>query len=216
MDTAKKIASVTTRYLLRFLQLWLFWFWFVALDAVGLIVDTFVPGFSPPRWVYWAIPGIGFVVANVKLFSDQESHITQLAASKADALNAVTQEIEMNRASAAYNAQVRGKANSPGSLPFERMDDSQSRGILLSGRFALDDSLLEVAREYSQVIRRVNTLIANVEVATTRFRNASGTADTIRQCCSGQTETPAVDQTAGLPTVMDKLQKLIEQEMSST
>lgn len=214
MDTVKKIASVTARYLRRFIQLWLVWFWFAALDSVGLIVDTFVPGFSPPRWVYLAIPGIGFLVANMRLFSDQESRIAQLTASKADALNAVAQEIKMNQVSAEHNTKVRGNASLPGSLSFERLDDSQSREILLSGRFVLDDSLLEVARKYSQAIRRVNTLIGKVEAATDKFQNASGTADIIRQYCSGQTKVPAVNQTAGLPIVMDELQKLIEQEMS--
>jgi len=45
------------------------------LDALGLVVDTFVPDFSPPRWLYAAIPAIGFVIANVKLILDYESRL---------------------------------------------------------------------------------------------------------------------------------------------
>lgn len=66
------ILKITGAYLKRFFQLWFIWFWFVALDAIGLIFDTFVPTVSPPRWLYWFIPAIGFVIANIKLFYDNE------------------------------------------------------------------------------------------------------------------------------------------------
>jgi hypothetical protein len=59
-------------YLVRFIKLWIVWFWFFALDGLGLIVDTLAPSFSPPRWLYWLIPVIGIIAANVKLFSEVE------------------------------------------------------------------------------------------------------------------------------------------------
>jgi hypothetical protein len=59
-------------YLVRFIELWIVWFWFFALDGLGLVVDTFVPGFSPPRWLYWLIPVVGIITANVKLFTEVE------------------------------------------------------------------------------------------------------------------------------------------------
>jgi hypothetical protein len=73
-----KVIDVLIRYLVRFLGLWIIWFWFFALDGLGLVIDTFVPAFSPPRWLYWAIPAIGFLIANVKLFAEVESKEQQL------------------------------------------------------------------------------------------------------------------------------------------
>ncbi len=73
METILRIGKFLPRYLVRMLELWVIWFWFFALAALGLVIDTFVPAFSPPRWVYWAlIPGIGFLVANVRLFAECE------------------------------------------------------------------------------------------------------------------------------------------------
>jgi hypothetical protein len=209
------------------LELWVIGFWIFALDALGLVIDTFVPSFSPPRWVYWAIPAIGFLVANVKLFSDQEdrivelmsdqeNRIVELMSDKANALKAVVQEIEMNKASADHNAAVRGQTSSPGALPFRRLDDYSCREVFLGGRFAFDDSLLQAAREYLQTIKHINTLIASVEASTTRFQSAAGTADSIRRYCSGQLNPTPDSQATGLPDVIDNLQRLIEREISIT
>lgn len=68
-----KILQLLKNYLARLLRLWIVWFWFFALDALGLVVDTFVPTFSPPQWLYVTIAAIGFLVANVKLFAESES-----------------------------------------------------------------------------------------------------------------------------------------------
>jgi len=83
-----KVVQVTVRYLVRLLKLWIIWFWFLALDGLGLIVDTFAPGFSPPRWLYWVIPAVGFVIANIKLFAEMESEIQALQSHIADLLDA--------------------------------------------------------------------------------------------------------------------------------
>jgi hypothetical protein len=65
--------KIIERYIARLVALWIVWFWFPALDLLSAVVDTFVPGFNVPRLWYWAIPAIGFVVVNVKLFADQEA-----------------------------------------------------------------------------------------------------------------------------------------------
>jgi hypothetical protein len=65
-------------YLVRFIKLWIVWFWFFVLDGLGLVVDTFVPSFSPPRWLYLLIPVIGIIAANVKLFTEDEREIRNL------------------------------------------------------------------------------------------------------------------------------------------
>ena len=71
-------TDILKRYLCRFLKLWIIWCWFLALDGLGLVIDTFVPAFSPPRWLYWAIAAFGFLAANVKLFAEQESEKQKL------------------------------------------------------------------------------------------------------------------------------------------
>lgn len=215
MKKTRQIASILVRYLIRLVRLWLFWCWFVALDALGLVVDTFFPDCSPPRWIYWTIPILGFLLANVKLFADQETRIAELTTDKTDALNAVIQEIETNLASAVHNAALRGNAKLPGSLPFERLKDYICRETLLKGRFVLDPALIQVARKYVQVVNRVNTLIASVEATTSKFQNAGGTADRIRRYCSKGPE-PIDDETEGLPHLMDELQELIEREIANT
>ena len=72
METAVKIVRFLPKYLTKILEVWVVWVWFFVLDALGLVVDTFVPTFSPPRWLYWAIAGVGFALANVKLLLDYE------------------------------------------------------------------------------------------------------------------------------------------------
>jgi hypothetical protein len=66
-------VRVIGRYLYRFLKLWLFWFWAPVLDVLAFFADPYIAGFSFPKAVYWAIPILGFLAANVKLFAEVES-----------------------------------------------------------------------------------------------------------------------------------------------
>jgi len=68
-----RIIQILKGYSVRLLKLWIIWFWFFALDALGLVVDTFIPDFSPPRWLYWAVAVLGFLTANVRMFAESES-----------------------------------------------------------------------------------------------------------------------------------------------
>jgi len=68
-----RLPGVLRSYSVRLLEFWIFWFWFFALDALGLVIDTFVPTFSPPRWLYVLIAVLGFLVGNIKLFAESES-----------------------------------------------------------------------------------------------------------------------------------------------
>ncbi len=197
------------------MRLWIIWFWFVALDALGLIIATFEPSFSPPRWVYWAIPALGFVAANVKLFNEQANRIIQLSANKANALQAVAHEMALNRTSADYNIRLRGSTSSPGALPFKTLEDYACQEVFLSGRFAFDDALLHATRDYLQTIKHINTLIDSVEASTTRFQNATSSAEAIRRYCSGQLNPTLDSQAMGLPDVIDRLQKLVEREIGA-
>jgi len=72
------------RYLSRFLQLWLFWFWAPVLDVLAFLSDPYIPGFSFPREVYLAIPIIGFIVTNIRLFAEQKQLIEKLDAQEAN------------------------------------------------------------------------------------------------------------------------------------
>jgi len=73
-----QIVKLVFKYISKFFQLWLIWFWFFVLDFLGLIIDTFVPSFSPPQWLYLIIPAIGFVIANIKMFYNHEQEKAQL------------------------------------------------------------------------------------------------------------------------------------------
>jgi hypothetical protein len=64
---------VIGEYLRRFLRLWLFWFWAPVLDVLTFLADPYIPGFSFPREIYWAVPLLGVVVANIRLFAEVES-----------------------------------------------------------------------------------------------------------------------------------------------
>lgn len=75
METIAGIIKYLPKYLVKILEVWIVWVWFVILDTLGLIVDTFVPTFSPPRWLYWTIAGAGFIVANAKLLLDYEERL---------------------------------------------------------------------------------------------------------------------------------------------
>ena len=75
METIDGIIKYLPKYFAKILEVWIVWVWFFALDALGLVVDTFVPTFSPPRWLYAVIPGIGFAIANVKLLLDSERRL---------------------------------------------------------------------------------------------------------------------------------------------
>lgn len=74
MDNLKIIRG----YLIRLLKLWIYWFWFFALDLLGLIINTIFPKFSPPQWLYILIGVTGFMVANIKLYYDREKEIDEL------------------------------------------------------------------------------------------------------------------------------------------
>ena len=75
METIAGIIRYLPKYFIKILEAWIVWVWFPALDALGLVVETFMPTFSPPREIYWLIPGVGFVVANVKLLLDYENKL---------------------------------------------------------------------------------------------------------------------------------------------
>jgi hypothetical protein len=64
-------------YLSDLLRLWIFWLWFLALDIIGLLVNTFYPDFTPPQWIYLAIPVIGFVIANFVLYKQLRLQIAE-------------------------------------------------------------------------------------------------------------------------------------------
>jgi hypothetical protein len=208
--------EVIKKYILGLLKLWIYWFWAPALEALALFTDPYIPGFSIPREVHLGILALGFLVANVKLFSDQEIRITELVANKVDALIATIQELEMNRASADHNAAVRGQTKSPGALPFMRLDDHSCKEVFLSGRFTFNQSLLQAVREYLQTINHMNTLITSVEARTAKFQNAAGTADAIRRYCGGQLNPELNGRAKSLPDVIDNLQELIEHEINVT
>lgn len=73
------IASLLRGYFSRFLKLWVFWFWFAILDVIGLISTIFI-SFDPPRIWYFIMPAIGFVVANIKLYADDQAEINKYRA----------------------------------------------------------------------------------------------------------------------------------------
>jgi hypothetical protein len=62
------------------------------LDVISFISDPYIPGFSFPREMYLLIPIIGFVVANIKLFADQEYRLAELQTTKADLNITVTKK----------------------------------------------------------------------------------------------------------------------------
>lgn len=70
MRTFIRVFKFLPKYFSKALEVWVIWIWFFALDVLGLVIDTFVPEFSPPRWWYWLIAAIGFVLANVRLLLD--------------------------------------------------------------------------------------------------------------------------------------------------
>jgi hypothetical protein len=74
METLRIIRD----YLIRLLKLWIYWFWFFALDLLGLIINTLFPRFTPPQWLYILIGVTGFMVANIKLYYDREKEIDEL------------------------------------------------------------------------------------------------------------------------------------------
>lgn len=77
MQTVGAIIKFLPQYVSKIIAIWIVWIWFFLLDGLGLVVDAFIPGFSPPQWVYWGlIPIIAFVVANVKLFFDYEQELS--------------------------------------------------------------------------------------------------------------------------------------------
>ena len=70
-----KNAHILREYAARLAKLWIFWFWSVALDILGLLFDTFFPGFEPIWFWYLLIPAVGLVAANVKLFAEDQAEL---------------------------------------------------------------------------------------------------------------------------------------------
>lgn len=205
--------SVFTRYLRQLLSVLILGIVFFVLDMSGL-VQVFLPDFRLTETIFIAVFLIAFVIANLKIYDEHEREIIQLKADKDDALNAVVQEIELNKASANHNASLRGPTASPGALPFIRLSDSSCRDVFLSGRFSFDNILLQAVREYLQTVSHINTLIANVEASTARFQNASDKVDAIRRYCNGQL-LELDGEAKGLPSLMDDLQRLIAHESAA-
>jgi hypothetical protein len=175
-----------------------------------------LPDFKLTEPLFVTILVIAFVVANLKIYEEHETLISKLEADKVDALNAAIQEIELNKASAQHNASITGPTDRPGALSFIRLNDSGCRDIFLRGRFAFDDPLLQVAREYLQTIDHMNTLITNVEASTAKFQNAAGKVAAIKRYCGGQLHPESDGQAKSLPSLIDHLEQLIAREISTT
>lgn len=209
-----KWLGVLARYIRHLWSILVLGLVFFVLDISG-VVQVFLPDFKLTEPLFITIFLIAFVIANVRIYGEHEDRIARLEADKADALNAVIQEIELNRASANHNASVRGPTDSPGALPLMRLSDSSSKDVFLSGRFAFDNTLLQTAREYLQAINHINTLIANVEASTAKFQNAADKVDTIKRYCGGQLRPELDGQAKSLPRLIDDLQKLVAHEIST-
>lgn len=72
------IIRISWDYFIRFIHLWIYWFWFLALDIISLVIDTFSPGYSVARWVYGLVPAIGFIIANIKLYAELRAENSSL------------------------------------------------------------------------------------------------------------------------------------------
>ena len=79
-----KAITASAQYFQQLLHLWLYWFVFPILDLVLLVSDHLVPAVSVPPIAYWILLAIGFLLANVKLFADQQDRISELEATQAD------------------------------------------------------------------------------------------------------------------------------------
>jgi len=204
-------------YLRRIIKLWIWWIWAPILDLIGGVSVSFLPAnFILPQSVYWAVLGLGFVAANFKLYLDLESEklvlttkLSQIEAGKVEAFKAARQEIEVNRAAAKHNADIKGSPSYPGALPFIHLHSESCKQHLLSGRFVIDDPLLEVAREYVLTIEHVNTLMQSVRDSTARFQDASASVEAIRRYCGGRMNEQYDGQAKSVPDVLSQLESLL-------
>jgi hypothetical protein len=149
------------------------------------------------------------------LCREQEKCIRELIAGKKEALDAVLLEIKSNRKIAAKNSLIQGSSGLPGSLPFLELCSKNCQDYLLSGKLKLNDPLLEKAGQYADLIKQVHTLIENVKAATDKFQDgvANEHAVAIRKICSESLPGEKNDSER-LPDIMNKLQALIEQEIT--
>jgi len=178
MNAVRKWLGVFTRYIRDLILVVLLGVVFLVLDLFD-VIHVFFPSFTLTQPLLISTFIIAFLIANIRIYGDQESRITELEATKVNALDSTIQEIERNRASAKHNAGIRGQTNSPGALAFIRFDGSICKDIILSGRFKFDYNVLEAAREYLQTINHLNSMMDNVEAATARFQNAAGMVDAL-------------------------------------
>ncbi len=206
--------DMTKRYCIAVLKHWVFWC-SLALDLVGLVLSTVVQGFEPPKWLYWAILSVGFLVANVQLYGESKKRIDGLVADKVTALKGCMQELIMNSDFAIHNASVSGSASSPGGLVFIPLQSEICHGVFLAGDFSFPDNSLAAVREYLETVAHLNRLIVSVDVATGQFQSASGNVPAIRRYCSGEMDAQLDKHAKGAPQVIDNLKKLIDNELQT-
>ena len=53
-------------YFCRFIKNWAFWFWSPIIDILTLLADRNFTNLDIPIEVYWSIPVVGFIIANIK------------------------------------------------------------------------------------------------------------------------------------------------------
>jgi len=187
--------KIAKRYTQRLWQVWRFWSLPTVLGVVSLI---FGPGFSVPRWAGWIILGIGFLLANIKIFAEQEKRIHEFNTSKKVALDAVILEIESNKMRAEKNSRE-------GSSSFTELLSDQCQEHLLNRKSKLNDKLSEAAKKYKDLVETVNNRIAGAQAATKHGKSISEYTVKICKICKRD-----------LPAAMSDLQKLIEQEIADS
>jgi hypothetical protein len=74
---------VIFRYVKHLFSLWTTII-FTIVDLVAYIIGASSQHFSMHAWVYWFIAGIGFLIANIQLYIQQEKKIIQYEATEAD------------------------------------------------------------------------------------------------------------------------------------
>lgn len=70
-------------YLKRLFSEWIFWV-FTAIDLIGFYIGVTNPKLSIPDWAYWLIAGVGLVIANIVLFSQQQKKIDHYESGEAN------------------------------------------------------------------------------------------------------------------------------------
>lgn len=74
MITVIQNPKLFLKYLFQVIKAWITWV-FVCLDVVAFIIDICIPVFSPPRWLYLAIPCFGYFIANAEIFVDYQKRL---------------------------------------------------------------------------------------------------------------------------------------------